>query len=409
MTLLELRADLTTLSAFLMFHLSEAGRKKVKLDADLALVLERLDGLQEIISIGKFSENQSADSVRKMFLALSKDFRVILIVMALRYADLFELDQLSPLLRKKIARQTLEIFVPITGRLGIYTLKRKLEDRCFSFLSQSEYMSLQAAFDQRQEVSETTIERLIAQVTEFLRSHGIKARVTGRVKGKYSTYMKLKQKGGGSIDEIYDLLALRVIVDKQTDCYTVLSLVNNHWQAIQGRFKDYIAMPKPNGYRSLHTAILGMIEGLPRAVEVQIRTTEMHREAEFGIAAHWWYEEEKIKGGKNQQPFVGKSNYQEKLQWVRNLVHLQDSLFETKSQVSFDFFSDRIFVMTLNGVVIELPKGSTPLDFAYALSDTLGNHCFKAKVNGKIVPLHYELQNGDRVFVVKKMEATPNL
>jgi len=408
MTLLELHADMTTLSAFLMSHLPDSARKKVRLDTDVALLLQRIDGLREITTPGKISENQSADSVRKMFLALSKDFRVILVLMATRYADLYELDQMSPVLRKRIARQTLEIFVPITGRLGIYTLKRKLEDRCFSFLSLAEYQSLNQAFEKRPELSEETIQQLISSLQQFLESNGLKVKVTGRVKGRYSTYVKLKHKGGGSIDEIYDLLALRVIVDKQTDCYTVLSLVNNHWQAIQGRFKDYIAMPKPNGYRSLHTAVLGMIEGSPRAVEIQIRTAEMHQEAEFGIAAHWWYEEDRIKKGE-KETFVGRGNYQEKLQWVRNLVHLQDSLFETKSPVSFDFFSDRIFVMTLTGVVVELPKGATPLDFAYAISDALGNHCFKVKVNGRIVPLNYELQNGDRVFVVKKMEVTPNL
>jgi len=408
-TLLELHGDLATMSAFLIYHLSDTARKKIRPDAQVSQLLDRLDGLKHLISISKFSEHQSAESVRKMFLALAKDFRVVLIVMAIRYADLYELDQLSPSLRKNVARQTLEIFVPITGRLGIYTLKRKLEDRCFSFLSQAEYLSLQAAYEARQELNEETLQALVHNLQTFLESHHIHARVTGRVKGRYSSYMKLKQKGGGSIDEIYDLLALRVIVEKQTDCYTVLSLVNNHWQSIQGRFKDYIAMPKPNGYRSLHTALLGMIDGFPRAVEVQIRTTEMHREAEFGIAAHWWYEEEGVKKGGTKEQFVGKSNYQEKLQWVHNLVHLQDSLFESKSVVSFDFFSDRIFVMTLTGVVIELPRGSTPLDFAYALSDSFGNHCFKAKVNGKIVPLNYELQNGDRVFVVKKMEVSPNL
>ncbi|MGE3278654.1 MAG: bifunctional (p)ppGpp synthetase/guanosine-3',5'-bis(diphosphate) 3'-pyrophosphohydrolase [Candidatus Altimarinota bacterium] len=409
MTLLELHADMTTLSTFLLSHLSDSARKKVVIDSDVSMLLQRIDGLREITSPGKISDQQSADSVRKMFLALSKDFRVILVLMAIRYADLFELDQQSPVVRKRIARQTLEIFVPITGRLGIYTLKRKLEDRCFSFLSQAEYQSLNNAFEKRQELHEETLEKLIPFLKDFLESHGLRAKISGRVKGRYSTYVKLKQKGGGAIDEIYDLLALRVIVEKQTDCYTVLSLVNNHWQAIQGRFKDYIAMPKPNGYRSLHTAVLGMIPGSPRPVEIQIRTAEMHREAEFGIAAHWWYEEDKVKKHQTKDAFVGRANYQEKLQWVRNLVHLQDSLFETKSQVSFDFFSDQIFVMTLNGVVVELPKGATPLDFAYALSDTLGNHCFKAKVNGKIVPLNYELQNGDRVFVVKKMEVSPSL
>lgn len=410
MTLIELHADIATLSAFLLCHLPVEARKSFRLDEVVLELLIGLDNLREITALDQLQNpSQSMESARKMFLAMAKDLRVILVLMALRYAELFELDQLSPDLRKKVARQTLEIFVPLTGRLGIYTLKRKLEDRCFSFLSPAEYDALQSAFDQRVELSESTIQALVQKLTAFLEEHHLHAQVAGRVKGRYSTYTKLKEKGGGSIDDIYDLLALRVVVDKQTDCYTVLSLVNNHWQPIHGRFKDYIAMPKINGYRSLHTALLGMISQHARPVEIQIRTYEMHREAEFGIAAHWWYEEESIKRGASQQQFVGKDTYAEKLQWMTNLVQLQDSMAAHQSKDRLDFFSDRIFVMTLNGVVLELPKGSTPLDFAYALSESLGHHCAKAKVNGKVVPLNHELKNGDRVFIVKKMNVSPNI
>jgi len=408
-TLIELHADTTTLSAYLLFQLPDEKRASLPLDEHTLRLMQGLDGLREITSLEQARLSQSSESVRKMFLAMSRDLRVVLVLVAFRYAELLELDQQSPELRRQIARQTLDIFVPITGRLGIYTLKRQLEDLCFSFLSGAEYDSLLKAFERREELKESTIDHLIEKVKEFLHDHGIQAEVSGRVKGKYSTYMKLKRKGGGSLDEISDLLALRVIVGSQVDCYTVLSLINNHWNAITGRFKDYIAMPKVNGYRSLHTTVLGMIEGSARSVEVQIRTEEMHREAEYGIAAHWWYEEDGIKD-EQQHQFVGRDAYEDKLQWVKNLVQLQDTLDgKGKESEQLNFFSDRIFVMTLNGQVIELPKGSTPLDFAYALSDSLGHHCAKAKVNDSVVPLDYELKNGDRVFVVKKMEASPNL
>jgi GTP pyrophosphokinase len=410
-TLIELHADITTLSAFILFQLPLAERKKVVIDEHVAHLMKGLDGLRDITSLGKIQENQSAEAVRKMFLAMSKDLRVVLVLMAYRYAELFELDQISPALRKKIAWQTLEIFVPIAGRLGIYTMKRKLEDRCFSFLLPNEYKALQSAFDQRQELHDETVAKLVASLTDFLQKNGVSVSVSGRVKGNYSTYIKQKQKGGGTLDDVYDLLALRVIVEKVTDCYTVLSLVNNHWQAISGRFKDYIAMPKANGYRSLHTVVVGMIEDAPRPVEIQIRTLDMHREAEYGIAAHWWYEEENIKKNTDVNQFVGRDRYEEKLQWLKNLVSLQDALGQESEpgKNAFDFFSDRIFVMTLTGIVIELPKGATPLDFAYAISESLGHHCARARVNGKIVSLDYELGNGDRVFVDKKMEVQPNL
>lgn len=408
-TLIELHADLTTLSAFLLFHLPEKDRQKISVDDFTAHLLRRIDGLRGIAAIGSVQQGQSLEAVRKMFLAMSKDLRVVLVLMALRYADLFELDQFSPALRRQVARETLDIFVSIIGRLGIYTLKRKLEDLCFLYLSEEDYRSMEESFLAREELQEKTIRRLVKQTEEFLHSQGLDAHVSGRVKGKYSTYMKFKRKGGGALDDVYDLLALRVVVPKSSDCYTVLSLVNNRWQPITGRFKDYIAMPKVNGYRSLHITVLGMIEASPQPVEIQIRTEEMHREAEFGIAAHWWYEEQGIKQKTNLEPFLGNNLYEERLQWVKNLVHLQEYLTDQKKDQSLDFFSDRIFVMTLTGQVIELPRGSTPLDFAYEISEALGNHCSKAKVNGKVVPLDYQLQNGDRVYVVRNLEVSPNL
>jgi guanosine-3',5'-bis(diphosphate) 3'-pyrophosphohydrolase len=408
-TLLELRADVTTLTAFLLFQVPEEDRGDAEIASEISELLVSLDGLREITSLQNLNMEQSSDSVRKMLMAMSKDLRVVLILMSIRYAELYELDQLSTDLRRHIARQTLDIFVPIAGRLGIYTLKRKMEDRCFLYLSESDYFAIEESFKKRSELDEKTIQVLVDVVRSRFEDQGMKVEVSGRVKGKYSTYMKLKRKGGGSLDDIYDLLALRVVVAEKTDCYTALSIVNSEWQAITGRFKDYIAVPKVNGYRSLHSTVLGMIEGSPRAVEVQIRTEAMHREAEFGVAAHWWYEEKGIKKQVSSEQFVGGGDYTERLKWVKNLVQLQESLNEGGRRQDLDFFSDRLFVMTLNGRIIELPQGATPLDFAYALSDSLGHHCAKAKVNGKVVPLDYELKNGDRVFVVQKMDATPNL
>ncbi len=408
-TLLQLRADVTTLSVFLLFQIPDELRGDFTETKQITDLLHSLDGLKDVTSLKNLNQEQSSDSVRKMLMAMSTDLRVVLILMSLRYAELYELDQQSPAIRKHIARQTLDIFVPISGRLGIYTLKRRMEDRCFLYLSSSDYFAMEESFKKRAELDDQTINELVVSVQEYFQKSGMEVDVSGRVKGRYSTYMKLKRKGGGSLDDIYDLLALRVVVKGQADCYSALSLVNNQWQAISGRFKDYIAVPKVNGYRSLHSTVIGMIPDSPRAVEVQIRTEEMHREAEYGVAAHWWYEEQGIKKTGDNEQFVGGADYEDRLKWVKNLVQLQESLDGGKDSQNLDFFSDRLFVMTLNGRVIELPQGATPLDFAYALSDSLGHHCAKAKVNGKVVPLDYELKNGDRVFVVQKMDATPNL
>ena len=408
-TLIEMRADVASLGAYLLFHLSRQDRMEIRIDKNMAHLLSRLDSLKNITTLGSIQKGQSSESVRKMFLSMSKDMRVVLVLMAIRYSDLFDLGRFSEDLRKNIARQTLDIFVPIAGRLGIYKMKRLLEDYCFCYLLPMEYKALEAVFDKNVDISEETVSSLVDTLEDFIKASGIEAEVSGRVKGKYSTYLKLKRRGGGALDEIPDLLALRAVAEKQTDCYTILGLVNNHWQAIAGRFKDYIAMPKVNGYRSLHTTVLGMMKDSLRPVEIQIRTVDMHQEAEYGIAAHWWYEEEVIKQKHRETQFVGRDNYQEKLQWVKNLINLKDIVQDDFGQKPIDFFSDSIFVMTLAGMVIELPKGSTPLDFAYAVSESLGNHCSKAKVNGEVVSLDYELKNGDKIFVVKKMEASPNL
>lgn len=410
LALIELHADLLTLQTFFLSRLTAAQREGLEYDDRAKHLIDSLSSLMSISSLKNVRQEQSADSVRKMFMAMSKDFRGILVMMAIRYSDLFELIQYSPDLRRQIARQTLEVFVPIAGRLGIYTLKRRLEDMCFSHLSQHEFELLEEAFSKREELRQETIASLTTDLQSYLKENGVEAEVSGRIKGKYSTFTKLKRKASNHLDSIYDLLALRVVVADEVDCYTVMSYINKRWEPVKGRFKDYIAMPKVNGYRSLHTVVSGMISDADRPVEVQIRTEKMHREAEYGVAAHWWYEEDYIKQRQGHLKDVKETkSYLEKVQWVKNLLYLQDQLKMDASFSSVDLFSDRIFVMTLHGMVVELPKGSTPLDFAYSMSEQLGNHCFMAKVNDKAVPLDYELQSGDRVFVVKKMSVRPNL
>lgn len=407
--LLELRADVATLVSYVMYHMADDLRKSVEMSSDVKVILKGMTDLHPFIELGLISHKKSPESVRKMFLAMAKDLRVVLIILALRYSSLYDLNVYDAPLRKKIARETLEVYVPLAGRLGIYTIKRPLEDRCFSFLSEEDFKAMQTAFDRRVELHEKTVNSLVTIIKKYLLTKGVVAEVSGRVKGLYSTYSKLKRKGGGSLEDIYDLLALRIIVKDQMDCYSVLGHINNEWIALSGRFKDYIAMPKANGYRSLHTTVLGMITDFDRPVEVQIRTEEMHREAEFGIAAHWWYEEEGIKKQDSAHHFMNRSGYQQKLQWMKNLVELQENMRTSDDSSTMELFADSIFVMTMNGQVIELPKGATPLDFAYYISSSLGNHCFKAKINGKVVPLDYELKTGDKVFILKKLEVVPNL
>lgn len=335
------------------------------------------------------------ENLRKMFLAMAKDIRVILIKLADRLHNMRTLKYHSPQKQKEIAQETLEIFAPLANRLGIFRFKWELEDLAFRYLKPQEYYDLVEGIALKRREREAQINEVIEQLRLRLDEVGIHADISGRPKHFYSIYRKMVTQNK-ELNEIYDLTAVRVIVDSVNDCYGALGIVHTLWKPIPGRFKDYIAMPKPNMYQSLHTTLIGA-HGEP--FEIQIRTWEMHRTAEYGIAAHWKYKEgEKSPAG----------NFEQKLSWLRQLLEWQyDSrdAGEFMESLKIDLFADTVFVFTPKGDVVELPAESCPIDFAYRVHTDVGHRCIGAKINGRIVPLDTKLHNGDIVEVLTSKQA----
>ncbi len=357
-------------------------------DSRIALLVDGVTKLGNIKYDSK--EVAQAENFRKMFLAMSKDIRVLIIKLADRLHNMRTLEYMPTNKREEKALETLEIYAPLAGRLGIYSIKFELEDLALKYLHPLEYKSLSDQVNKKQAVYEQNISALIKEISDGLDESGIKHDVKGRSKHLYSIYRKMviqhKQ-----IDEIFDLLAVRVLVQSVKDCYAVLGLVHSKWKPIPGRFKDYIAMPKPNMYQSLHTTVLGD-NGEP--FEVQIRTYEMHRVAEYGIAAHWKYKEGK---GNNED------DSDQKLAWLRQALEWQkeaDDSVEFLETMKMDLFNNQVFVFTPRGDVVELPIESTPLDFAFKVHTDVGVRCVGAKINGKMVPKDYTLNNGDIVEII---------
>ena len=342
-------------------------------------------------------EEQQAESLRKMFVAMAKDIRVILIKLADRTHNMRTLRYLDPHKQKEIAQETLEIYAPLAHRLGIYKIKWELEDLSFRFLQREKYYELVNKLAKKRKEREEFIRKIIDVLQHKLDETGIKGSISGRPKHLYSIYTKMIEEGKG-FNEIFDLTAVRIIVDNIKDCYAALGMVHTLWKPIPGRFKDYIAMPKPNMYQSLHTTVMVAKNEL---LEVQVRTWEMHRTAEYGIAAHWRYKE-KIKDDKE---------FADKLTWLRQLLEWQQDLkdaHEFMEHLKIDLFTDEVFVFTPKGDVIILPTGSIPLDFAYRIHTDIGHRCTGAKVNGRIVPLDYELQTGDIVEIITSKQGGPS-
>ncbi|MBW1645489.1 MAG: bifunctional (p)ppGpp synthetase/guanosine-3',5'-bis(diphosphate) 3'-pyrophosphohydrolase [Deltaproteobacteria bacterium] len=361
-------------------------------------VTNLVDGLTKISKISfKTTEERQAENFRKMILAMVKDIRVLVIKLADRLHNMRTLEFQKPEKQKIIAQETMDIYAPLANRLGISWIKQELEDLSLRYLKPAIYADLEKRIAQKKEESQEYIGKVIKIIERNLHYHKIDGSVSGRLKHLYSIYQKMVQRNI-TFDQIYDILAFRIIVPSVKDCYAVLGMIHSLWVPVPGRFKDYIAIPKANMYQSLHTTVVGP-DG--EHIEFQVRTEEMHRIAELGIAAHWQYKE----------GFKLDEQERSQLEWLRQMLEWQgeaNSAGEFMESVKIDLFSDSVYVFTPNGEVKELPKGSTPVDFAYSIHTNIGDHCAGAKVSGRMVPLRYQLKTGDVVEIITSSKQHPN-
>ena len=395
-TLADLGLDTTTVAAGLLHDCVEDIEEvtteviEAEFGAEVALLVDGVTKLSRLDFTSR--EERQAESLRKMFLAMGKDIRVVLIKLADRLHNMRTLKYQKPERQVPIARETLDVYAPLAHRLGIFAIKWELEDLSLRYIDPEGYYQMVELVGARRQEREHIVDLVVQQLKEQLERAGIKGEVSGRPKHLYSIYKKMKTQHK-AFDQIYDLFAVRVLVDTLLDCYGVLGLVHSIWTQVPNRFKDYISVPKGNMYQSLHTTVVGTSGELRgQTFEVQIRTWEMHRTAEFGIAAHWRYKE-----GKSADKL------DDKLYWLRQILDWQS---DTRDPTEFmdalrvDLFSDEVFVFTPKGDVINLPKGATPIDFAYRIHSAIGNKCVGAKINGRIVTLDTQLETGDFVEVL---------
>ncbi len=399
--LVQMKTDLNTVIAGLLHDIPE--------DTEYTLdeirknfgdeVADLVEGITKLSKLKYRGIERYRESLRKMFLAMARDLRVILIKFSDRLHNLRTLDALPEEKRKRIARETLEIYAPIAGLLGIWRLKWQMEDICFKYLYPDEFKKLEYKYEVEKKLERNQyIQKIKNILGQKLNQADIKYKIEGRFKHLYSIYQKMQQKDR-KFDEIHDVFALRIIVPTMADCYKTLGIIHSLWKPKTSRFKDYIAMPKPNGYRSLHTTVFGP-EG--KAAEFQIRTNEMNEEAMYGIAAHWYYKQKdgSCKDVANQP------------RWIKEILKIQRDAENTNdfiTQIKFDIFRSRIFVFSTKGDVFDLPEGATPVDFAYAVHTDIGNRATGALINDKIAALDHELKNGDLVeIIIDKKRKGPN-
>lgn len=405
--LADLEMDKETIAAGLLHDVVEdtiytSEEIEERFGADVALLVDGVTKLQSlqlgdnnhVMDKDKEKLEMQAENLRKMFLAMAKDIRVIIIKLADRLHNMRTLKYMKPEKQQRIARETLDIYAPIAQRLGISKIKVELDDLSLKYLQPEVYYDLVDKIAVRKSVREKYIQTIVEEVSEHIAEAGIKAKIDGRVKHFFSIYKKMKNQNK-TIDQIYDLFAVRIIVDNVKDCYAALGAIHEIYKPIPGRFKDYIAMPKPNMYQSLHTTLMGS-SGQP--FEIQIRTFEMHKAAEYGIAAHWKYKE--ASDGKKPE-----TQEEEKLVWLRQILEWQRDMSDNKEFMSLlksdlDLFSDNVYCFTPSGDVKNLPAGSTPIDFAYCIHSAVGNKMVGARVNGKLVTIDYEIKNGDLIEIL---------
>lgn len=390
--LIDLGMDIATICAALLHDVLEdtsISEENLKKDfgEEICELVKGVTKLDKIVF--KSKEEEQAENFRKMFFAMAKDIRVILIKLADRLHNMRTIAALTYERQQIIAKETLEIYAPLAGRLGLSYIKCELEDLCLKVMHREIYEELVKEVSLKRAERQEMVNKIIKQLVEILNELNIEGEVSGRPKHFYSIYRKMVTQHK-TFEQIYDLTAVRVIVKTVSDCYEVLGKIHTYWKPVPGRFKDYIAVPKPNNYQSLHTTVMTNY-GSP--FEIQIRTYEMHKIAEYGVAAHWKYKENR-----------GKSNdFDIKIGWLREVMDMQNELGSSKEfleSLKVDLYSGQVFVFTPKGDVIVLPEGSTPIDFAYNVHTDVGNRCVSAKINGKIVPLHTPLQTGDYVEII---------
>ncbi len=362
-------------------------------------VADIVDGVTKISKMQFESKAVAqAENIRKMILAMAEDIRVLMVKLADRLHNMRTLDFQSSVKQRLISQETLDIYAPLANRLGLHRTKVELEDLCLKYIKPDVYEQIDQGVAGHRTADAAYINKVIGIITQMMDENGIKGRVGGRIKHRYSIFQKMQQQNLG-LDQIFDLIAFRIIVPQLKDCYAMLGLVHSFWKPVSGRFKDYISIPKANMYQSVHTTVIGP-DG--ERIEIQIRTEEMNRVAEYGVAAHWQYKE-KGKKGSNRDA--------ERFTWLRQILDWQRDLKDPRefmASLRIDLFQDEVYVFTPRGDIKELPEGATPVDFAYAVHSKVGDHCAGAKVNGRLVPLETPLKNGDRVEVITDANRNPS-
>ena len=398
-TLAKLGMDSKTIVAGLLHDTIEDGHAtEEQIDEEFGKeVLFLVNGVSKLGKLKYQGRERHVESLRKFFVAMAEDVRVMIIKLADRLHNVSTLEHLKPEKAKRIALETIEIHAPLANRLGMWKLKGELEDLAFPFAFPEEAKNVEKLLKQKSRADEKSLEQIYKSLQKELTKNGIKAiKISYRVKGLYSLYKKLKNTDM-DIDKVYDLVALRVIVPNIEDCYKVLGIIHGSWRPIPGRIKDFIALPKPNGYKSLHTTIF---TGNGAIAEIQIRTPEMHDQAEHGIASYFAYKEN----------LFDKNNGDTKISWIEQFKELQKNVSNPENflkNLKIDFFSKRIFVFTPKGDVIDLPEGSNAIDFAFAVHSDIGNHISGAKINGKFTSIYTELKNGDIIEIETNSKVNP--